>query len=155
MILLRHRLLCCAACTVLVGLGCSGSANLHPVSGVVTLEGKPLANTRVTFNPTDSAGRMAFGQTDSEGQFKLTTFNHNDGALPGQYKVTISVVGPAHMVDSALATNLKGLLADRERNLKNKPPQVHANYLTPAKTPLQQDVPTSGEVKIDLRNDGT
>jgi hypothetical protein len=119
------------------------------------LEGKALPDARVTFNPVDSAGRMAFGQTDAEGRFQLTTINHNDGAFPGQYKITVNVVGPSRFVDPALATNPDALFRDRERNLKSKPPQVHGNYLTVGKTPLKQDVPADGEVKLDLRKDGT
>jgi hypothetical protein len=109
----------------------------------------------VTFNPVDSSGRMAFGMTDPEGRFRLTTFKHNDGALAGRYKITVSVTGPNKEADAKLATNLKEMMAERDRLTKLKLPQVHTNYVNLAKTPLVQDVPVEGELKLELRKDGT
>jgi len=58
------------------------------VTGRVTLNGQPLANAAVTFVP--ETGRPAMGVTDEEGRYVVTTFEKNDGALPGQYRVTIA-----------------------------------------------------------------
>ena len=67
-----------------------------PVSGVVTLGGNPVEGATVTFHagvpaPGQTAqGNSAVGQTDAEGRFQLKTFEANDGAVPGEYVVTIS-----------------------------------------------------------------
>jgi dipeptidyl aminopeptidase/acylaminoacyl peptidase len=60
----------------------------YPVSGVVTLNAKPLASGTITFHPIDPAGSQAVG-TIENGAFRLTTRVPGDGALPGEYSVTI------------------------------------------------------------------
>jgi hypothetical protein len=62
---------------------------LLPAEGVVTLDGKPLAEASVIFQPT-AGGRPATGVTDAEGRFKVGTFSQRDGALPGTHVVTIA-----------------------------------------------------------------
>ena len=59
-----------------------------PVSGTVTLDGKPVEGATVTFHliGDDKEGRPATGQTDKAGAFRLKTGNE-DGARPGEYKV--------------------------------------------------------------------
>lgn len=69
--------------------GCSGGKEGDPngrlVSGTVTYQGKPVEGASVTFtSPTASA----FGLTDSEGKFKLTTAGGDKISL-GDYKVAI------------------------------------------------------------------
>src|SRR5687768_8931885 len=69
--------------------GCGGSSKTSPVSGVVLLDGKPVADATVQFVPQNK-GRDATGQTDKSGEFAMTTFKPRDGVLPGEYKVVIS-----------------------------------------------------------------
>jgi hypothetical protein len=68
-------------------VGCGGSTYL-PVSGVVSLDGTPVADAGVIFWPTES-GSTATGTTDVAGRFRLATTN-TPGALPGQYRVSIT-----------------------------------------------------------------
>lgn len=86
-------------------LGCSGSSNpVAPVNGVVTLNGKPVADMVVTFTPVpgktasvgdeNTPGKSATGNTDAEGKFTLSTYERNDGALVGEHKVTVFGTGP-------------------------------------------------------------
>ena len=51
--------------------------------------GSPLASAGVSFVP-DGEGRTASGETDSEGNYTLTTFETGDGAIPGNYKIMVS-----------------------------------------------------------------
>lgn len=66
-----------------------------PTTGTVTYQGQPLADAMVTFHP-QSAGasggqnRGAVGKTDASGNFALTTFEPQDGAIPGKYRVTVT-----------------------------------------------------------------
>ncbi|MEQ1824767.1 MAG: hypothetical protein ABL921_02440 [Pirellula sp.] len=69
-----------------------------PVSGVVTCEGKPIANATVNFTPMADQGRpegrrgrVALGMTDKDGRFKLTTYANDDGAIVGKHKVTVGL----------------------------------------------------------------
>jgi hypothetical protein len=72
---------------LIVTTGC-GTPKLLPVSGVVTLDGKPIADAGVLFCPVDR-GPPASGTTDANGQFQLATIN-NLGVAPGRYGVTIT-----------------------------------------------------------------
>lgn len=77
--------------------GCSPASNrpkLLPVSGTVKFKGAPLANATVTFLPEGSAPRNPYGTTDKDGNFQLTSYDTNDGAVAGDYVVTI-VAKPA------------------------------------------------------------
>src|SRR5262249_45912258 len=70
-------------------------SNLIKVSGVVTLEGEPLSGAKVTYYPA-SGDAPSLGVTNKAGRFELTTFDMktretNDGALPGEYKVTVEM----------------------------------------------------------------
>jgi hypothetical protein len=78
--------------------GCSGGGGreptLVPVSGTVTLDGKPLAGASVSFVPqagTEGAG--AFGTTDAEGRYTLDHRSGKPGIEPGTYTVSFSKMG--------------------------------------------------------------
>jgi hypothetical protein len=76
---------------VLVFAGCqkSGPA-IAPVSGRVTLDGRPLATADVVFQP-DGAARASYGRTDADGRYQLGYKRGVPGALVGQHTVQISV----------------------------------------------------------------
>jgi hypothetical protein len=84
-----------AACSF-VGMACPGcnkGPELGSVSGVVTMDGRPLPNAVVTFVPA-AGGRAAIGQTDANGQYKLV-FVGTTGALVGQHRVSVTTVPKA------------------------------------------------------------
>ena len=87
---LLHRPMPLVGLTVLLGaaVGCDGRRSPVPVSGTVTLDGKPVEGATVTFHllGDDPDGRLATGQTDKTGTFHL----NGDGARPGEYKVVIT-----------------------------------------------------------------
>jgi hypothetical protein len=79
-----------------LALGC-GSKKLAPVSGTVTLNGKPLVGATVTFDPiaekgSIEAGHASMGKTDEEGRFTLQTTKGENGARIGKHRVSISVM---------------------------------------------------------------
>lgn len=59
-----------------------------PVHGLVRYNGKPLDGARVTFDNT-AVGVSAYGVTDADGKFTLTTFEPGDGAVPGPQKIAV------------------------------------------------------------------
>src|SRR5712692_3799699 len=79
-----------AALLVLGGIGCGGAGKPVPVAGTVTVDGRPVGGAVVQFFPQGENGRPAAGQTNEGGSFRLTTFTADDGALPGDYVVTLA-----------------------------------------------------------------
>jgi hypothetical protein len=87
-----------AAATILLALlvltGC-GKKDTRPrrvqVTGAVLHMGQPVDHATVIFEPAGSTP-AATGLTDASGQFKLTTYDADDGAVPGEYKVAIRKV---------------------------------------------------------------
>ncbi len=83
----------CAMMTMLATVGCGGgAATPQPVSGTVSVKGgKPLTKGAIRFT-TAGAGKKvsAVGQIDGQGNFKLTSLTPDDGALPGEYTVTLA-----------------------------------------------------------------
>lgn len=76
------------ALIVTVIAGCGSGRSLVLVEGQVTLDGKPLSDASVMFLPTEK-GPSAYGVTNSDGHFKLTTVN-DAGAMRGSYQVAIA-----------------------------------------------------------------
>lgn len=75
--------------------GCGkNDALLAPVTGVVTIDGKPYPGGKVIFSPVSSdddliAGRPSFGITDASGRFQLNCYEEGDGAVIGEHSVTL------------------------------------------------------------------
>ena len=109
------------ALAMLMIAGCSQSETVA-VTGTVTLDGKPVENAEVFFNP--KAGRMATGVTDATGHFSIATTKPNDGAKPGDYVVTLGEYYPAGVVPP--------LPKDGGQFPSRFPPQ----YGDPARSPL-------------------
>lgn len=86
---LARRVALLPLCCALAAAGCGpGRPKTLPVTGVVTLDGKPLEEASVLFAP-EGGGRPATGLTDKEGRFRLGTFVPGDGALPGKHLVSV------------------------------------------------------------------
>ena len=78
---------------LLVACGCQKGPKTpptYPVSGKVTYKGEPVEGATVSFLPSAEGGQAASGVTDASGQYKLTSFKKDDGAVAGQYKVAIA-----------------------------------------------------------------
>ncbi|WP_422931936.1 hypothetical protein [Singulisphaera sp. PoT] len=76
--------------TALIPVACGPSGpELAKVTGTVTYQGKPVPKGRITFVSTQEGGRNATGELGSDGSYRLQTENPGDGALLGNYNVTI------------------------------------------------------------------
>ena len=65
--------------------GCGrGGLGTIPIRGKVVYNGEPLGHGEVLYNPVDVSQRRARGKIQSDGTFKLTTLEKDDGALPGE-----------------------------------------------------------------------
>jgi hypothetical protein len=74
----------------IVFLGCGHST--VSVSGIVTLNGKPIGDCVVRFQPKNDNLPESVGLTDATGHYSLKTFGEKSrsGAVPGEYRVTFS-----------------------------------------------------------------
>jgi hypothetical protein len=122
--------------------GCAkSSAPTYPVTGTVTLHGKPLSGAAVTFVPTDETqGAAASAFTNSEGKYALTTFQAGDGARPGEYRVKVSKQDQAAVDASKMVKNLS-IEEEQKIYIEKKTLPPPAKSLVPAK---YQDDQTSG-----------
>jgi hypothetical protein len=94
--------------TASAGCGARGpTVALHPTTGRVLFQGKPLEGVLVTFRPLAAEPGMtlsaSMGQTDADGKFHLVTAVGEegrtlDGAPTGDYAIALA---PAGKVDSA------------------------------------------------------
>lgn len=80
--------------------GCNDKPKTFPVTGTVKFaDGTPLAGGTVEFrNITDDIAKQvnARGEIGADGQYQLTTFAANDGAIVGEHQVC--VFPPTHEV---------------------------------------------------------
>ena len=69
--------------------GCGGTKT-EPVSGIVTMDGKPLKGVTVIFSPVEGGRGNSVGRTDKTGAYSLVYTIRDKGAITGKYKVLIS-----------------------------------------------------------------
>ncbi|HEU5119171.1 MAG TPA: carboxypeptidase-like regulatory domain-containing protein [Isosphaeraceae bacterium] len=71
--------------------GCGGSLSFAPVSGTVTLNGKPLEGAAVVFTPAPDnlTGTSGMDSTGPEGNYKAQ-HDGRFGLVPGKYVVLVS-----------------------------------------------------------------
>jgi len=120
--------------------GCVGSQTPYdtaPVSGVITLDGQPLASARVTFLPIHDSQKglqscpEAIGETDASGRYSLTTVFGDPGGSVGQNRVMVTT------------RKFEPDPASAERVKETAPERVTTRYFSD-KQPLTIDVPAKG-----------
>lgn len=86
------------AALLISGIGLStgcGKFKTAAVSGVITLNDKPLGDATVTFTPVETVeGQIPIstGRTDSDGKYKLELISdQSQGALIGKNRVTVAL----------------------------------------------------------------
>ncbi len=127
---------------VLCGAGCGGdSYTVVPVSGKVTLDGQPLADADVTFQPKATTnlnpGPGSYGKTNARGEYTLTVVGQSrGGAVVGTHSVSISAAAGPRPDPSD----------DRPHTVKNKVPEKYNDPVTG----LTCDVPRGGTSKADF-----
>ena len=124
---------------LLVGCGQEPHA-IAPVSGRVTLNGKPLPNAGVTFSPMPAgakvdAGPGSAGVTDADGHYTLKLVGKpGKGAVIGKHKVSIIMMDDDDPND--------------DRPKRQRRPQLPAKYN--GHTTLGCDVSSGGTDKADF-----
>ncbi len=127
-------------------IGCSSSVAppvpVFKVTGKVSYKGQPVAGADVTFR-CDEANRSAFGRTNAEGMYKLTTFSANDGAVAGKHGVSIVLIPPSAAPAAEVASIESDNYAPPGMNQSTDPP-------TPKSTlpDIYKDPATSGLIAV-------
>ena len=91
---------------LLLPAGC-GKSNYAPVSGRITMNGKPLANAAVVFSPipdigSSSAGPGSGATTDADGRYTLLiTGTTTRGAVIGKHKVQVTLIDDRDSADDS------------------------------------------------------
>ena len=135
---MRARLLLGFA--LVLGLGC-GSGKFAPVSGTVTMNGKPLAGALVIFSPIAKGGSIdagpgSSGKTNDKGEYTLTSDTGRTGAVVGKHRVSVSLMGPSTGT------------GDERRRPGTPVNQVPVQYN--GKTELMYEVPAGGTDKAEF-----
>lgn len=137
---------CSVVLAFLLLAGCGGGHGTASVSGTVLYKNQPVAGAAVTFLPKGESAdaKSAHGTTDTGGNFTVTTYFTADeqpaGALPGEYRVTITKIDePQGVFDP----------------LRDPPPKNHlpAKYSTPQQSPLSATVTPSGPNRFEFKLD--
>jgi hypothetical protein len=85
---------------LVLALGCGGGKKFAPVSGKVTLNGRPLPGATVSFQPIAPAGSVnapapgSAAKTDANGEYTLKVSTGQNGAWVGKHRVEITLLSP-------------------------------------------------------------
>jgi hypothetical protein len=141
---LRHGALLCG---LLALTACEAKPRFVEVSGVVLLDGAPMADALVEFLPDPQAGThgpRASGKTDAQGRFHLVRDDEKPGAVVGFHRV--------------LVQDVRTFPPPRNRHTGGKPPimppsRVSKRYQNASVTPLRQEVkPEPETVTVEVKS---
>jgi len=145
---------CLIAITLVALSGCSGGAegvaehpDCTPVSGIVTFKGAPVEGATVSLHP-EAKGYGAFGISDRNGAFVLTTFDKGDGAVPANYKISVRKLEAAKTTAAGMDS------PDYDPNVSEVPPKdlLPVKYSQFTKSGLTVNVGNTPitDLKLDL-----
>ena len=150
--------LCLGVCML---LGCD--SGFTKVTGIVTLDGKPIEGADLYFAMETNPSIYAIGKTDQNGKYSVSTFRGGDraitGAIPGEYLVTIvkkEEDGPPEKDVSEMTieeqTNYRMSRAASNGKMRDKKFIYHLpkKYELASTSELKADVPPSGSVVCDF-----
>jgi hypothetical protein len=119
--------------------GCKKSNQLDvaPVTGIVTLDGKPVSGGVVVFQP--ARGRGATGIISSDGKYFMRTYREADGAIVGLNKIAVSSSGKMPTIEEQEAGTV---------NIKQNLPGI---YTSPETSGLSFSVEAGKENHFDIK----
>ena len=124
-------------------LGCGGDEfNMAPVTGTVTLAGKPLEKVMVEFWP-ESEGPRSIAVTDEAGHFELMTDDgQSKGAVVGSHKIVLRDM-------SIMNDEVRGRAAADVDLTQGRKPRISKKYANAQTTKLTEIV-ADGENNFTL-----
>lgn len=126
-------------------LGCGGEPAgpaTVVVTGMVTLDGEPVSDALVNFDPAGDSAKHAQAYTDQQGRFDVSIYVDNNtmkrGMVPGRYKVSVR----------KMATPVGGSTLEPPKNL------LPERYATPDTSDLEATITQEGpnELNLSLRS---
>jgi hypothetical protein len=151
--LMTFRMLRLRVCVLLliatVAVACNqatpGRVPVYPAKGKVLYKGSPLAGALVVFEPSGAAADgtgsannagpiRATGRTGLDGTFQLRTYQGNDGAPAGNYRVGVSSV-PQKSEGNLFSS-------DPATKSKSNPDVLRGRYTDPKTSGLKAEIKT-------------
>ena len=136
---------------ICVCLGCAAGEDFEsvPVSGTVTMDGKPFAGVKVSFfpEPTEATSVRPFsvGVTDSDGKFELKTRYGEQGAVVGKHRVSFKLEGLVEETASPDASVEEAATPDGDAVVDASLDQMKMpKRYTDARSEVYFDVPADG-----------
>ena len=160
--MLRELGMFMAGLLLFTAVGCGGPETEPPVpvSGKIMYKGKPVDGAQVTFlSKAQTGGRSASGRTGADGAFKLTTFKTDDGAIPGDYAITVSKSEKTTSQETDVAKGVYGAdygammdAAAKGTPIAEKDSDLPLKYSNAAESGLERSVAKDSvnEFQIDL-----
>lgn len=145
----------CIIGLVVSAIGCTPVDDDLPrtvvASGVIKLDDKPIEGAAVVIMQDGGAGRFAHGVSDSSGKFSLAAFETKKGAVPGDYKVTVSktVEVSGKSIPKNLKEDAQSAGGDAASNVswKNELPD---RYNSPVTSGLTITIPETGASDLQI-----
>ncbi len=135
--------------------GCSGDGStprlpVFPVTGKVTMLGRPLPGALVGFAPI---GKQVFamGRTNDEGVYSLMTYDTGDGASVGEFSVTVTkpTLSTAAPIPSGPTHGANGVLTMTAHAARPKAGKAGEEGLLPGRYSAAETTPLKFTVKAD------
>lgn len=141
---------CCVLLSALMIALAGCGANGPPISGKVSLDGKPLSDAKVLFEPNDPQQPGASARTAADGSFVIVPHETTGETLsPGQYAVVISKKisrngnAPADIEDDLEQLEAAGMVRET----------LPARYSVRSETTLVAEIkPEQNELSFDLQS---
>ncbi len=131
----RHGCLWLTLAAVMSGCGRSDRPPMSRVSGIISFQGRPLPQAKVSFIPEDKHLRPAMGTTDAQGRFTLTTYEPGDGAVTGPHRISVLARGP---FTGTIPSHLGAAFAEEQE--EKGPPLIPVSYFNPETSGLSEQV---------------
>lgn len=112
------------------------------VTGKVMYNGSPVVGAQVNFIPAANTDPAAYALTKEDGTFVLSTFEDEDGAVPGNYKVTVvkrsveTIPNPQDPSGPPVGTKAESFLPEKYGSLSS--------------TDLQFDISNDGAESLEI-----
>ncbi|MFN6128488.1 MAG: hypothetical protein ACK6DC_02585 [Planctomycetota bacterium] len=129
--------------------GCGASVTTAPTRGVIkTTKGQACEKALIVFHPTDSKrinDPKPLAVADANGSFVVRTFTTDDGAIPGEYGVT--VVWPT----ATEAEKPKMSLFGDEGSGGGGPDRLKGRYGNPKQPRIKVTIPKEGDPNLSIQ----
>lgn len=135
-------------------IGCGGAPagpKLYAVQGKVTVEGEPLPNATVTFQP--ESGPIATGVTNASGEFTLKT-GTAEGAVAGTHRVAVVATTGEKIMENPTPDDLAAMSTSGKQETsqpKSLIPERYSKFETSQLTATVSEDASQNVVTLDLK----